>query len=148
MPESHKITIVIPTLNEEETIKYIVERCKPFGDEILVVDGHSTDRTAAIASSLDVTVLTDNGKGKGAAIRQALAAARGDIVVFIDADGSHNPEDIPRLLEPIVSGIADHVTGSRILGAQVSFLAVLTNFCAWPAVLLLPNALTGVSRPN
>jgi|SRR6185369_1861929 len=122
------ITIIIPTLNEEETIAYIIERCKPFGDEILVVDGHSTDRTTAIAADLNVTVLTDNGKGKGAAIRLALTVASGDIVVFIDADGSHDPRDIPCLIEPIVNGDADHVTGSRILGGSSELFGGFDEF--------------------
>lgn len=128
MPENHTITIVIPTLNEEETIKNIIERCRPFGDEILVVDGRSSDKTVAIASSLNVTVLTDNGKGKGAAIRQAISVASGDILVFIDADGSHDPQDIPRLIEPLISGNADHVTGSRILGGSSELFGGFDEF--------------------
>lgn len=128
MPDNHSISIVIPTLNEEETIAWIIERCKPHGNEILVVDGHSSDRTAAIAAGLGVTVLTDNGKGKGAAIRQAIGAASGDIIVFIDADGSHDPDDIPRLVEPIVSGEADHVTGSRILGGSSELFGGFDEF--------------------
>src|SRR6185369_1762849 len=128
MPDRQTITIVIPTLNEEETIAYIIERCKPYGDEILVVDGHSADRTAAIARSLNVKVISDNGKGKGAAIRQAITVATGDIVVFVDADGSHDPQDIPRLIEPIVSGEADHVTGSRILGGSSELFGGFDEF--------------------
>jgi len=128
MPASQKITIVIPTLNEEETIEQIIEQCKPYGDEILVVDGHSSDRTTEIAASLNVTVLTDNGKGKGAAIRQAIKVAAGDIVVFVDADGSHDPRDIPRLIEPILKGEADHVTGSRILGGSSELFGGFDEF--------------------
>jgi dolichol-phosphate hexosyltransferase len=128
MPDNHAITIVIPTLNEEETIEYIIERCKPYGDEILVIDGHSSDRTFALASSLNVTVLMDNGRGKGAAMRQALNAASGDIVVFIDADGSHEPQDIPRLIAPIIRGDADHVTGSRILGGSSELFGGFDEF--------------------
>lgn len=128
MPDNQSVTIVIPTLNEQETIKDIIERCRPYGDEILVVDGHSSDQTTTIAATMNVTVLTDNGKGKGAAIRQALSAASGDIVVFIDADGSHDPRDIPRLIEPIVSGNADHVTGSRILGGSSELFGGFDEF--------------------
>lgn len=128
MPVELKTTIVIPTLNEEDTIEQIIEQCKPFGDEILVIDGHSTDRTAARAAGMGVTVLSDNGKGKGAAIRQAIKAATGDILVFIDADGSHDPQDIPRLLEPIINGQADHVTGSRILGGSSELFGGFDEF--------------------
>jgi dolichol-phosphate mannosyltransferase len=128
MPAEKKITIVIPTLNEEETIGQIIEQCKPFGDEILVVDGHSSDRTAEIAAGMNVIVMADNGKGKGAAIRQAINAATGDIIVFIDADGSHDPLDIPRLVAPIINGDADHVTGSRILGGSSELFGGFDEF--------------------
>jgi dolichol-phosphate hexosyltransferase len=128
MPGRHSIAIVIPTLNEEQTIGQIIEQCRPFGDEILVVDGHSQDRTAAVAAAMGVRVLLDNGKGKGAALRQALAEVTGEIVVFIDADGSHDPQDIPRLVEPIIADRADHVTGSRILGGSSELFGGFDEF--------------------
>jgi len=112
------ISIVIPTLNEEHTLAEIIEGCRPYADEILVVDGHSTDQTRAIAEAAGVRVLLDNRKGKGAALRQAIQYVSGDIIVFIDADGSHNPADIPRLVEPILRGEADHVSASRLIGGS------------------------------
>ena len=84
----------------------------------MVVDGHSTDLTADLAKKAGALVIFDNGKGKGAAIRLAIENVSGDIIVFIDADGSHAPEDIPRLLEPILKDDADHVTGSRMMGGS------------------------------
>jgi dolichol-phosphate mannosyltransferase len=128
MAENHLVTIVIPTLNEEETIAGVIEQCTRYGNEIIVVDGHSTDRTKEIAISYNVKVLVDNGDGKGAALRLALSHATGDIVVFIDADGSHNPQDIPRLIQPIVEGRADHVTGSRILGGSSELFGGFNEF--------------------
>lgn len=122
------ITIIIPTLNEEETIADVIEQCKGYGDEIIVVDGHSADRTREIATSLAVKVIVDNGTGKGSALRQALSVATGDIVVFIDADGSHDPRDIPRIVQPIVEGKADHVTGSRILGGSSELFGGFNEF--------------------
>jgi len=113
-----KISVVIPTLNEEQTLAEIIEGCRPYADEILVVDGHSTDQTRAIAEAAGVRVLLDNRKGKGAALRQAIQYVSGDIIVFIDADGSHNPADIPRLVEPILRGEADHVSASRLIGGS------------------------------
>jgi len=115
---SHKISIVIPTLNEEKTLAEIINDSRPFADEIIVVDGHSTDMTREVAEKLGVRVILDNGKGKGAALRHAIDSVTGDITVFIDADGSHDPKDIPRLIEPIISGKADHVSGSRLLGGS------------------------------
>jgi len=64
-----KISIVIPSLDEEDTIAEIIEGCKPYGDEILVVDGHSRDRTREVAENLGVKVILDNRKGKGEALR-------------------------------------------------------------------------------
>ena len=113
-----KVSVVIPTLNEEHTLAEIIEGCRPYADEIVVVDGHSTDATRSIAETAKVRVLLDNKKGKGAALRQAIEQVSGDIIVFIDADGSHDPADIPRLIEPIVRGEADHVSASRLIGGS------------------------------
>ncbi|MBF0520439.1 MAG: glycosyltransferase family 2 protein [Nitrospirae bacterium] len=112
------ITIVIPALNEAATIGDVINGCKKYADEIIVIDGHSTDGTAEVAANLTARCITDNGKGKGAALRHAINEAKGDIIVFIDADGSHDPDDIPKLTEPILKGEADHVTGSRLLGGS------------------------------
>jgi dolichol-phosphate mannosyltransferase len=84
----------------------------------MVVDGHSTDKTREIAEAAGVKVILDNGKGKGAALRYAATVVTGDIIVFIDADGSHDPRDIPKLVEPILKGEADHVSGSRLIGGS------------------------------
>ncbi len=113
-----KISIIIPTRNEEGMINEIINGCRPYADELLVVDGHSTDRTREIAESAGIKVILDNGKGKGAALRHAVNFVTGDIIVFIDADGSHDPRDIPKLVEPILKGVADHVSGSRLIGGS------------------------------
>ena len=113
-----KISIVIPTLDEADTIAEIIEGCKPYGDEVLVVDGHSRDRTREVAESLGVKVILDNRKGKGEALRHVVNFVNGNIIVFIDADGSHDPNDIPKLVEPIIKDEADHVSGSRLIGGS------------------------------
>lgn len=113
-----KISIVIPTLDEEDTIAEIIEGCKPYGDEILVVDGHSRDRTKEVAENMGVKVILDNRKGKGEALRHVVNFVNGNIIVFIDADGSHDPKDIPKLVEPIIKDEADHVSGSRLIGGS------------------------------
>lgn len=112
------ISVVIPTKNEERTIREIVEKCKMHGDEVLVVDGHSMDATRERAASAGARVILDNGRGKGAALRLAIQEATGDIIVFIDADGSHDPADIPKLTNPIVKDGADLVIGSRLRGGS------------------------------
>lgn len=114
----HKVSVVIPTLNEEATIARIIEGCRTHADEIIVVDGHSRDRTRHIAEGLGVKVILDHRKGKGDALRHSVQHLTGDIIAFIDADGSHNPEEIPKLVEPILEDEADHVSGSRLLGGS------------------------------
>ena len=113
-----KVSIVIPTLNEEHTIKDVIEGCRPYGDEILVVDGHSTDRTRQIVEAEGIKVILDNKKGKGEALRHSVNFVKGDIIVFIDADGSHDPKDIPSIVAPILKGEADHVSASRLMGGS------------------------------
>lgn len=116
-----RISIVIPTKNEETTLAEVIQGVRPFGDEILVVDGHSKDRTTTIAKELGASVIFDHGLGKGEAIRCALSAINGEIAVFIDADGSHDPSDIPKLTDPIIEGQADLVIGSRMRGGSDEF---------------------------
>jgi dolichol-phosphate mannosyltransferase len=112
------VTACIPARNEEATIGEIVTRTLPFVDEVLVVDGRSHDRTREIAEALGARVVTDRGGGKGVAIRDGAAAASHEIVVFLDADGSHDPADIPAMVAPIRAGEADMVVGSRGRGGS------------------------------
>ncbi len=67
-----KVTVVIPTKNEEHNLLEVIERVRPYADEILVVDGHSTDRTREVAEAAGVRVILDNQKGKGAALRHVI----------------------------------------------------------------------------
>ena len=119
MDQGHmKTSVVIPALNEEDTIAEIILECKPYADEIIVVDGHSQDRTREISADNGARVILDNKKGKGEAIRHVIDFVRGDIIVFIDADGSHDPKDIPKLVGPIKRHEADHVSASRLIGGS------------------------------
>lgn len=113
-----KVSIIIPTLNEEHTLKDIIKGCRPHADELLVVDGHSTDRTREVAESEGVRVVLDHQKGKGEALRHSVNFVTGDIIVFIDADGSHDPSDIPKVIAPILQEEADHVSASRLIGGS------------------------------
>jgi dolichol-phosphate mannosyltransferase len=113
-----KTTIIIPTKNEEKTIKKIINGARPYGNEIIIVDGHSKDNTREVAKKLKTKVIIDNRKGKGAALRIAAKNARYNLLVFIDADGSHNPKDIKKLVLPIKNNHADLVIGSRMRGGS------------------------------
>lgn len=116
--ERMKITVVIPARNEEQSLGEVIEQAIPHCDEVVVVDGCSTDGTVEVAKRLGARVVTDNGKGKGDAIRVGADAASHEIVVFVDADCSHDPADVPKLAAPIQRGEADLVIGSRGMGGS------------------------------
>jgi dolichol-phosphate mannosyltransferase len=123
-----RVSVVIPTKNEEGLIGQIVDSVRPYADEVLVIDGHSSDGTRDIAAARGARVELDGGKGKGEALRRSMASATGDNVVFIDADGSHDPRDIPALVAPIKAGAADMVIGSRGKGGSDELHGTLEQF--------------------
>jgi len=101
-----KITALICALNEEENLLHVLPKIPGWVDEILLVDGHSTDRTVEVARQLnpDVKVLYQPGKGKGDALKCGIKHATGDIIVTLDADGSTDPEEMPKFIEPLLDG--------------------------------------------
>lgn len=111
-------TIVVPARNEEVTLANVLQAVRTMTDDLIVVDGHSSDGTVAIAEKFGARVVQDNGRGKGNAVRIGLASARHPITVLIDADGSHEPMDIVALVAPIAADEADLVMGSRMLGGS------------------------------
>jgi glycosyltransferase involved in cell wall biosynthesis len=142
-----RISVVIPTRDEEGLVGEIVDSVKPYADEILVVDGHSRDRTREIAAEHGARVVLDHGKGKGEALRVALAEAAGDVVVFIDADGSHEPRDIPAMVAPILAGQSDMVVGSRGKGGSDELhgtLGQLIRYTGSQLIMLAINYRWGV----
>jgi dolichol-phosphate mannosyltransferase len=119
------ISVVIPVFNEELTIGNVIERLTAvmqkigFKYEIIVVDDCSTDRSLEISKSQSAKVFSlKKHMGKGYALRAGFAKAKGDIITTIDSDGSHRPEELPRLLTPILRNKADLVIGSRYLGQK------------------------------
>lgn len=112
------ISIIVPTRNEAQNLAAVLRGIRPYANEIIVVDGHSFDGSREIAQSLGAKVVLDNKLGKGEALRVGARASKGDILLFIDADQSHDPSNIPNLLKPILDGVADHVHGSRMLGGS------------------------------
>jgi dolichol-phosphate mannosyltransferase len=109
---------VILARNEAHTVGEIVRAAKPFVDQVVVVDGHSTDATREIAQREGARVVLDHGRGKGDGIRTAIDLLDAEILVFLDADGSHDPADIPRMVAPILDGSHDLVIGSRGRGGS------------------------------
>ena len=111
-------TVLIPAKNEEPTIASVIAGALRHVDEVLVMDGSSVDRTAQVASEAGARVISDPGKGKGLAIRMAVSHLSNGLTVLMDADGSHDTDDIPRLLAPLQRGECDHVSASRLLGGS------------------------------
>lgn len=139
--ERWKVSVVVPALNEEATLGDVLQAVGPYADELLVIDGHSTDRTREIARERGARVLLDEGLGKGSAIRHAIEAAAHPIVVFIDADGSHEPSDIPSLVAPIRSNSADIVIGSRMTGGSDELFSDLGEFVRLTGSMLINLAI-------
>lgn len=111
------IVATVPAFNEEKTIAKVVARAMKHVDRVVVVDDGSTDDTALIAGSLGAHVVRhEENKGYGAAIRSCFSAARdlaADVLVTLDGDGQHDPEQIPKVIEPILNGESDVAVGSR-----------------------------------
>lgn len=110
------VSVVVPTLNEAENLPHVLPRIPNWIHEIVLVDGRSTDGTVEVARKLcpDIRVVMQEGRGKGDALRAGFAAATGDIIVMIDADGSMAPEEIYSFVQTLIAG-ADFAKGSRFL---------------------------------
>jgi glycosyltransferase involved in cell wall biosynthesis len=109
-----RVSVVIPTLNEARNLDHVFAALPAGLHEVILVDGHSVDGTPDVARRLrpDVRVVNQTRTGKGNALACGFAAATGDIIVMIDADGSTDPAEIPRFVEALTSG-ADFAKGSR-----------------------------------
>ncbi|MDQ2898091.1 MAG: glycosyltransferase family 2 protein [Actinomycetota bacterium] len=114
------ITVVIAALNEAANLPHVFARLPACVDEVVLVDGNSSDDTIAVAQMLrpEVRIVVQSGAGKGRALACGFAAARGDIIVMLDADGSTDPAEIPRFVDALLAG-ADFAKGSRFMpGAE------------------------------
>jgi glycosyltransferase involved in cell wall biosynthesis len=113
-PGGASVSVVIPTLNEAKNIPWVLRRMPLYVDEVVIVDGRSTDNTVGVARALrsDIVVVNEQRKGKGVALRSGFAAATGDIIVMLDADGSMDPQEIGWFVSPLQHDY-DFVKGSR-----------------------------------
>jgi glycosyltransferase involved in cell wall biosynthesis len=110
------VSVIICTLSEAENLPHVLPRIPDWVDEVILVDGHSTDDTVEVAKKLrpDIKVLFQPGKGKGDALKCGFKHASGDIIVTLDADGSTDPEEMPKFIKPLLNGY-DFAKGSRFL---------------------------------
>jgi len=164
------VSTIIPAKDEAAQIGALISRLgnriNGCSQEVIVIDDGSTDNTPVIAREKGVSVIShQRNMGKGAAMKTGAKNTHGDIIVFIDGDGAHMPQDIPSLIEPILKGEADIVNGSRLLpGSKVEtspFIRRLTNnlasfvismiiSCLIPLTSLLhrTGSLLGINRKN
>jgi glycosyltransferase involved in cell wall biosynthesis len=115
------ISLVIPALNEAANLPHVLTRIPAMVDEVLLVDGHSVDDTVSVAQAIlpGIRILLQPGAGKGTALACGCAAATGDIIVMLDADGSTDPAEIPRFVSALLDG-SDFVKGSRYVAGGSS----------------------------
>jgi glycosyltransferase involved in cell wall biosynthesis len=108
------VSVVIPAKNEARNLEHVLGTIPEWVDEIVLVDGHSTDDTVAVAQKVypPVNIVHQQGRGKGDALQAGFAAAKGDIIVMMDADGSTDGKEIPRFVAALTTG-ADFAKGSR-----------------------------------
>jgi glycosyltransferase involved in cell wall biosynthesis len=121
-----RLSVIVPVYNESRTVAQLMARLRqvPLSIEVIAINDASTDGSEAIldalkaAGTIDTLLHQRSNQGKGAAIRAGIAVATGDIVVVQDADLEYDPMELPRLIQPIVTGKADAVFGSRFLGGD------------------------------
>ena len=150
---SEVLSIVVPAFNEEATLARVVEKLisVPYLREILIVDDCSSDRTLAIARSLEarypqVRVLHhERNRGKTHALRTGFAETRGDIVIVQDADLEYDPSEIKEVVQPIVDGVADVVFGSRFLVRKAARVLYFYHYLANKGLTFLSNLLTNIN---
>jgi glycosyltransferase involved in cell wall biosynthesis len=148
-----KVSIIIPCYNEKNTIEEIVEAVRSGAiesKEIIVVDDCSQDGTQKILKErvspmVERIIYHPVNRGKGASLRSGFAAATGDIVLVQDADLEYNPEDYPLLLEPLLSGKADAVFGSRFMGGRPHRVLFFWHMVGNTFLTLLSNMFTNLN---
>lgn len=134
-----QIAVVIPALNEERGIERVLAAVPAWVDDVVVADNGSRDNTRAIARALGARVAVEPRRGYGSACLAGLACVGSpDIVVFLDADYSDHPEEMDRLVTPILRGEADLVIGSRVTGRrQRGALTLQARFGNWLACRIM-----------
>jgi len=147
-----KLSVVIPVYNEADTVEELVRRvlAVPFDKEIVLVDDGSTDGTRAVLARLEEldgvrAFYHAYNQGKGAALRTGFRQVEGDVVLIQDADLEYDPQEYPRLLQPILDDKADVVYGSRFIGSDSHRVLYYWHSVGNRALTLLSNMLTDLN---
>lgn len=132
-PSEVDVTVLVPTYDEEGTIGDVVTDLREEGfQDVLVIDGHSSDATRERAREAGAAVRLQSGRGggsqKGQAVREGLDQIDSEYVLMLDGDGTYQPTDAPALLEPLVSGPAEHVIGNRFADMAPGAMSRLNHF--------------------
>lgn len=122
-----KVSIVVACKNEGEGIGKILNSVRKYSSDIIVVDGHSNDGTREIVKQFGARFFLDHKKGRGDALKIGIKKAKKEIIVFFDADGSHDEKDIPNFVSPLSKKQADLVIGSRRTGGSSDLTVNLTG---------------------
>jgi glycosyltransferase involved in cell wall biosynthesis len=142
---AYRVSVVIPAKNEAKNLPHVLPRIPEWIDEVLLVDGNSTDGTRDVARRLlpAIRIVPQEGRGKGAALRSGFAAATGDIIVMLDADGSTDPAEIPAYVGPLLAG-ADFAKGSRFAqGGGTSDMSTVRRLGNWAFVKMVQACFGG-----